>query len=96
MTKYYNSTFGLHITKFIEMKRALGFKYRTAIVILNQIDRFAEKRGEISTGITKDFAEIWGSKRSHESDYYRYTRIMILAQFSSYLNDLGSVHVFMI
>lgn len=89
MTKDYNSTYGLHITKFIEMKRALGFKYTTAAVILAQIDHLAEKMVERSTGITKDFAEMWGSRRSHESDAYRYTRIMILAQFSSYLNDLG-------
>ena len=89
MTKAYNSIYGFHITGFIEMKRALGFKYRKSAVILTQIDRLAEESEEISKGITKEFAEKWGIKRSYESDDYRYSRIIILAKFSSYLCDLG-------
>lgn len=78
----------MHIRQFIELKRALGFKYTTGAVILAQIDRLAEERAETSIGITKEFAEKWGTKRSNESDFYRYTRISFLAQFSSYLIDL--------
>src|SRR3546814_2354205 len=44
---------------------------------------------ESSHGITKDFADKWCKKRSYETDFYRYTRISILASFSSYLRDLG-------
>lgn len=90
MDKSYNSTYSLHIKQYIEMKRALGFKYTTGAVILAQIDGLAEEREENSLGITKEFAEKWGNKRLHESDSYRYTRIRILAQFSSYLRDLGT------
>ena len=89
MDKSYNSIYGLHIKQFIEMKRALGFKYVTGAVILCQIDRFAAQREETSTGITREFAKSWSEKRPHESDNYRYNRIRILAQFSSYLLDLG-------
>ena len=71
------------------MKRAFGFKYVTDAIILYQMDRFADQREEISTGITRKFAKSWGEKRPHESDTYRYNRIRILAQFSSYLLDLG-------
>ncbi len=88
MTKSYKSIYGLHIQQFIEMKRALGFKFKTGAVILAQIERLAEERAETSIGITKEFAEKWGTKRSNESDFYRYTRISFLAQFSSYLIDL--------
>jgi integrase/recombinase XerD len=88
MTKSYKSIYGLHIQQFIEMKRALGFKFKTGAVILAQIERLAEERAETSLGITKEFAEKWGTKRSNESDFYRYTRISFLAQFSSYLIDL--------
>lgn len=88
MNKIYTSIFGLHIRQFIELKRALGFKYTTGAVILAQIDRLAEERAETSIGITKEFAEKCGTKRSNESDFYRYTRISFLAQFSSYLIDL--------
>ncbi len=89
MDKSYNSIYGSYINQFIEMKRALGFKYSTAAFILSQIDRFAGQREETSTGITKEFATNWGKKRLHESDGYRYDSIRILAHFSSYLVDLG-------
>lgn len=89
MDKSYFSIYGSHIKQFIEMKRALGYKYTTGAIILSQIDRFAEQREETSTGITKEFATNWGKKRLHESDGYRYDRIRTLAHFSSYLLDLG-------
>lgn len=71
------------------MKKTFGFKFSTSDTILYQIDRLAEKTGETSLGITKEFAEKWSKKRLHESDSYRYNRIRILATFSSYLCDLG-------
>ncbi len=89
MIKDFKSIYGLHLSQFIEMKRVLGFKYKTGTVILAQIDRLAAEKEEVSLGITKEFAEIWGKKRSNESDFYQYTRINLLAQFSSYLCDLG-------
>lgn len=89
MDKSYNSIYGLYIKQFIEMKRAFGFKFSTGSTILHQIDRLAEQRAETAPGITKEFATIWGEKRPHESGSYRYNRIRILAQFSSYLLDLG-------
>lgn len=89
MNKRYISIYGLHIKQFIEMKRVLGFKFKTGAFVLTKIDRLAEERAETSFGITKEFAEKWGTKKLNESDYYRYTRISLLAQFSSYLIDLG-------
>jgi len=89
MIKNYNSSFGQKIHDFIEMKKNLGFKFKTSAVILSLIDRMAIRTGESSIGITKVFADKWCEKQPNESDGYRYTRIMILAQFSSYLVDLG-------
>jgi len=89
MNKDFISIYGPHIRQFINIKRALGFKFETATVILSQIDNLAAERAETTTGITKEFAEKWSEKRLHETDSYRYDRIRILAQFSSYLSDLG-------
>lgn len=89
MDKAYSSIYGLHIKEFVDMKMKLGFKYRTGSIILSQIDGLAGKRAETSTGITKEFAQAWGEKRPQESKTYRYTRIGYLAQFSSYLCNLG-------
>lgn len=89
MNKRCNSSYGRHLEKFVEMKRTLGFKFKTEAVILYQIDRLAETTGESSSGITKEFADKWCKKRCHESDFYRYTRVRLMASFSSYLCDLG-------
>jgi integrase len=89
MNNGHRSIYGLHIKQFIEMKRSLGYKYQTGAIILNQIDTLAAERVEISLGITKEFAEVWGKKKFYESDSYQYSRIGFLAQFSSYLDDLG-------
>ena len=89
MNNGHGSVYGLHIKQFIEMKRSLGYKYQTGAIILNQIDTLAAERMEISLGITKEFADSWGKKKFYESDSYQYSRICFLAQFSSYLLDLG-------
>lgn len=89
MNRKCKSSYGPHLEQFVEVKRALGFKFKTEAVILYQIDQLAEKTGESSSGITKEFADKWCKKRSHESDFYRYTRVRLMASFSSYLCDLG-------
>jgi len=88
MNRKFKSVYGPHLEQFIKMKRTLGFKFKTEAVILHQIDRSAEKAGESSCGITKDFADTWCKKRCYEADSYRYTRVRLLASFSSYLCDL--------
>ena len=83
MSKHYNSCYGLHLKQFVDMKRTLGFKYKTQAVILYQIDRLAEETEESSHGITKEFADKWCKKRSYETDFYR-TSSFIQEQFNSY------------
>lgn len=89
MNRNYNSIYGLHIKQFVDMKIKLGFKYRTSSGILSQMDKLAEGNKEISPGITKEFAEKWSERLPNESEFYRYARVRLLAQFSSYLCDLG-------
>jgi len=89
MNRHYNSVYGLHIGQYVDMKIKLGFTYRTASSILFQIDQYAERSGETSPGITKEFAVQFAEKAPNESESHRYKRIRHLAQFSSYLCDLG-------
>lgn len=89
MNKHYQSIYGTHIRQFIEMKQKLGFKYNGASVILAQIDKLATELEINSSGITQAFAANWSQLRLGESEYSRYGRISILAQFSSFLCDLG-------
>ncbi|MCF6347342.1 MAG: tyrosine-type recombinase/integrase [Flavobacteriaceae bacterium] len=89
MNKLYNSIYGHYIGQFIDLKRKLGFKYVTGEFILSQIDTLATQSEETTSGITKEFTRLWSERRPNESEFYRYTRIRHLAQFSSYLCDLG-------
>jgi integrase/recombinase XerD len=89
MSKNLESVYAKNIKGYIDMKRKLGFKFYTGEVLLSQFDKFAEDRNEISLGISKEFANCWGERRSYESEQYRYERVRCLAQFSSYLRDKG-------
>jgi len=89
MNKLYNSIYGTYIRQYIDLKKKLGFKYITGEFILSQIDTLAAQREEITSGITKEFTGLWSERRPNESGFYRYERIRYLAQFSSYLCDLG-------
>ena len=87
--KHFHSVYGVHIKQFVEMKQQLGFKFRTGVVVLTQIDKLALKENETTEGISKAFADLWQQKRPNESANYHYCRVRHLAQFSSYLCDIG-------
>ncbi len=89
MDKNYHSIYSLYIKQFIQIKRKLGFKYDTEVFTLSKIDALVIKTNQSSEGITREFADIWAEKRPNESEGYRYHRIRMLAQLSSYMNDLG-------
>ncbi len=88
MNDNYNSIYGLHIKQFIDLKLKLGLTYRSFSSIFNQLDLVAEKSKETSLGITKEFARKWSERLPNEGEFYRYRRVRLLAQFSSYLCDL--------
>lgn len=85
----YKSVYGAEIKAFINIKKKLGFKYKTGAVILSLFDRMAYKRNEKSQGITRAFSDSWCQKRPNESIRYRYDRVRHIAQFSLHLCDLG-------
>lgn len=89
MDKGLHSVYGTHIKQFIELKRKLGFRFKSGAFYLSKIDLFAQERSDTSPGITKDFADKWGDKRANETDFTRYNRIGFLAQLSSYMRDTG-------
>lgn len=89
MNRSYQSIYALPIEQFIQTKRKLGFKYVRESFTLSKIDELASQRGETSKGITKKFADIWAENQSTRSRLYHYHRVLVLAQLSSFLNDLG-------
>lgn len=89
MDKVYQSIYALPIKQFVLTKKKLGFKYVTQSFILSKIDELASQTGEASKGITKNFADMWSESQPNRSRRYNYDRVVVLAQLSSYLNDIG-------
>ena len=89
MADNYYSVYSIHIKQFLELKRKLGFKYKTEESYLKEIDRIAIKTNQSSLGITKMFADTLKHKKPNETKQNQHKRISVLAAFSSYLNDLG-------
>lgn len=89
MNDNYRSVYADHIKQFIDVKLKLGFAYSSYHSTFKQLDLVAEKSKETSAGITKEFANTWSELLPNEGQLYRYRRVSLLAQFSSYLCDLG-------
>lgn len=85
----YKSIYALHIKNFIEMKRTFGYKYTRQEGMLFLIDELAYQRKESQEGITKEFVEAWKKITRNQTENYTYSRVSVLALFSSYLSDLG-------
>jgi integrase len=89
MTKDYNSVYSDHIQQFITMKRKLGFKFVKDAKLLFSIDVLATESGQITQGITKDFADLWIKKTFNESSRNHYQRAICLKHFSTFLCGFG-------
>lgn len=85
----YNGIYSTLIDQYISFKRNLGYKFIDAMYTYSLFDRFTIGNNEIKIGITKDLSDKWAVKRPNESDSTRYKRIFYLAQFSSFLNEIG-------
>ncbi|TDT47039.1 phage integrase family protein [Maribacter spongiicola] len=91
MNRNYVSIYGDYITKYIEYKIKMGYKAKKDAYMMFQIDKFAAETNQQSPGITKEFAELWGEQRPHESKRYRYLRVAMLARLSSFISDLDII-----
>lgn len=87
----YNSVFhkGKEICVFIELKRALGFSYKSESCSLRRIGAFLCKNNLSKKCITKELCELWCGKRTYETVTNQTSRISIMCVFYWYLNDIG-------
>ena len=91
MRKHYNftGTYAPYIEQLIVLKQKLGYKYTSAQELLFRFDWFTIEKAETSPGITKKLSDAWCERIGLESDKYRQSRIRILIQLSSLINDMG-------
>jgi len=84
----YYSVYKPFIEDFVALKRHLGYKYINIEYPLMQFDQLAYDREETAVGISKALCEHWCIRRPNESEKTWYNRILIMRQFSSFLNTL--------
>lgn len=85
----YNSVFQKEICGLIELKRALGFSYRSEAGSLRRMDVFLCENDISEKRITKELCELWCRKRTYETVTNQASRISIMRVFCRYLNDIG-------
>ena len=85
----YNSIFQKEIHDLIELKRALGFSYKSEAGSLRRIDAFLFKNNLAEKCITKELCDLWCRERTYETTTNQASRISIMRVFCRYLNDIG-------
>ncbi|MCK9404777.1 MAG: tyrosine-type recombinase/integrase [Chitinophagaceae bacterium] len=85
----YKSAFAPYLENLVQLKRNLGYKYRTGASRLLQIDKFAVLQDVVEPVVTKCFAHEWCKQRPNETNSNRYLRAQALYQLSNYLTGIG-------
>lgn len=84
----YKSPLARHIEGFLDEKIALGYKYTAESRIMRRFDRYWVEHGCGEIGLTADTIADWIQKGSQESAGQLRNRIIVVRQFSIYLNGL--------
>ena len=77
-----------HIQNFIELKRAIGYKYDTEAIHLARFDKFTLSKYPNMDVMTKDIVLDWCSKKSYEAQANQCSRASIIRQFALYLDSI--------
>lgn len=85
----YISIFKKEFQDLVDLKKALGFSYKTEALAFRRIDLFFIEQNLTDKCITKELCELWCRKRSHESATNQASRISTMRVFCRYLNDMG-------
>jgi len=77
------------IEQFIQEKHNCGYRYRSQVYHLRDLDRFLVEEDWGKEELPKDIVCRWGTKRSHESPSTLYNRRNTIRQFSIFLVRMG-------
>ena len=90
MTKIvYCGPFKKDFQDYIDLKRAIGYKYETEAKRLECFDKFTIQKYPLATTLTKEIVLDWCSKKSHETQQNQCIRASSMRQFGIYLDSLG-------
>lgn len=85
----FKSVLAPDITSFIEMKRALGYKYAVEEYILQKFDEYWIINNGVSDLVDMDALAGWVKQRSTESKTSQYCRINTVKLFLQFRNSIG-------
>lgn len=85
----YTGFFKNHIQDYVELKKAIGYKYDTQANCLKRFDEFTLEKHPEATALTKEIVLDWCSKKSYEAQANQCIRVSIIRQFGQYLDSLG-------
>ncbi len=86
----YTGPFKDHIKNYIELKKAVGYKYDTEEEHLKCFDQFTIQKYANATAITKEIALDWCGKKTYEAQANQCVRASIFRQFGKYLDPIGA------
>lgn len=85
----YTSPFCQEFQDLVDLKRALGFKYKAEAAAFRRLDLFLVQQELKEKELSRELCCQWCQKRSYETEANHAGRISILRVFSRYLNDIG-------
>ncbi|AQS59611.1 tyrosine-type recombinase/integrase [Desulforamulus ferrireducens] len=85
----YEGPFGKHIQDFVQLKKAIGYKYDTEARHLKRFDEFTIDKYPSADRLSKEIVLDWGKKRSYEAQANQCSRASIIRQFGKYMDSLG-------
>lgn len=84
----YNGPFKEHIQNYVELKRALGYKYGPNANHLKRFDKFTLEKYPNATKLTKKIVLDWCNKKTYEVQANQCYRACIIRGFGKYLNSI--------
>lgn len=77
-----------HIQNYIELKKAIGYKYDTEACHLKRFDQFTLEKYPESDTLTKEIVLDWCRKKDYEAQANQCSRASIIREFGKYLESI--------
>ena len=85
----YTSPLKDHFQNYVDLKRAIGYKFDEEANCLKRFDRFIFEKYPETTALTKEIVLDWCSKKSYETQANQCCRASIIRRFGTYLDSIG-------
>ncbi len=78
-----------HLQNYVDLKRAIGYKFDEEASCLKRFDRFILEKYPEMAALTKEIVLDWCGKKTYETEATRYQRASIIRKFGMYLDSIG-------